>query len=131
MTSHSLLAFVPAPLLAAVLVLDLMRERHRDARFGEWVRPLVAVGLGAAVLTAFTGLGARRRIASALPGGGTPWDGHVIWAVVLLVVLLAVGIARLRTRWSGEGRRGWSVLLLDAVLLAVVLTITLTGVRTP
>lgn len=131
MNPHALLAFLPAPLLAGALVLDLLRLRRPERPAAPWARALVGGGLAVAVLTAFTGLGARRRLASALPGDATPWDGHVIWAVVLLALLLAAGFVRLRTPWSGGERGSRLVLLLDAVLAGLAVTITLTGARTP
>lgn len=131
MNSHALLAYLPAPLLAGALALDLLRLRRPAADTDGWARVLVGGGLAAAVLSGFTGLGARRRLASALPGDATPWDGHVIWAVLLLVSLLAAGFARLRVRPAAGGGGTRSALLLDALLTLLVVTITLTGIRTP
>ena len=131
MNPHALLAYLLAPLFVGALVLDLLSRREGAGDAEGWVRALVGGGLAVAVLGGFTGLGARRRLASALPGdAATPWDGHVIWAVILLVGLLTAGLVRLRVR-GGRGAGSRTALVLDAVLAVLAVTITVTGIRTP
>lgn len=135
MTLHSVLVHLPLPLMAAAALLDawsLGGRAEREAGQGEaWKHSRLAVGLAllAAGAAGFTGLSARRTLPAAVPGASMPWDIHVTWAVVLLIVVAGLGAVRLGVvgpQWTRIPRRA---LLLDLVLLALLATILVTGLR--
>lgn len=127
---HVYVVMLPAPILALALAFDLAGLRGWD-KLRSWAWGFVTGGLGLVLLAGFTGLGARRRLVSVLPGRGTPWDGHILWAVVLAVPLLALGVLRLRRPSPRTRRERWIVVLLDLVLTLLASTIMYTGLHPP
>lgn len=127
---HVYIVMLPAPLLVLAVILELVALRG-SAGLRSWARGLVTAALGLVLLAGFTGLGARRRLVSVLPGDGTPWDGHALWAVVLAVPLLALGIVRLRRPAPRTRKEGWFLVLLDVAMALLASTIMYTGLHPP
>ncbi|MFW6199958.1 MAG: hypothetical protein ACOC8K_05245 [Gemmatimonadota bacterium] len=133
MTPHGVLVWLPAPLLLLALLFDVLALSGRgEAGVGPWGRRLVAAALGVLALAAFTGFGARRTLPASVPGSPMPpWDVHVNFAVILVIVILGVGVVRIRAvggRWKESPHR---VVLLDLVLLLLVSAVMVTGLRIP
>lgn len=132
MSFHNILVWVPTPLLALAAVLDALDLGVAGGDGGRRGRLLVGATVGVLLLTAFTGLGARRRLPAPVPGTPmAPWDVHANSAVVLLVPLLVLGVLRIRavgSRWKNASGR---LVLLDLALLALASAIVVTGLRIP
>lgn len=131
MTAHSLIVMFPVPLLVAALALDLVDLRRSGAATGGAARGIVGGALAVVGLAAFTGLGARRSLPSAIPGLPMPWDVHVTWAVVLLFPIVGLGMIRIRASGASSPNAPFRSVLLDLALLLLVCAATLTGLRVP
>lgn len=119
---------MPLVALAAVLdALDLSAPEGGSPRRG---RLLVGATVGILLVTAFTGLGARRRLPASVPGSPmAAWDVHANLAVVLLVPVLVLALIRIRAVGPRWRQRPGRLILLDLGLLLLVSLIVSTGLR--
>lgn len=132
MSFHTILVWIPTPLLALAAVLDGLELGRSDGDGGRRGRLLVGSAVGVLLVTAFTGMGARRRLPAPVPGTPmAPWDVHANSAVVILVPLLVLGVIRIRAVGSRWKRATGRLVLLDLLLLALSSAIVVTGLRIP
>lgn len=132
MSSHDLLVWIPAPLLALAAVVDALDLSAPGGSSGRRGRLLVGATMALLLVTAFTGLGARRRLPASVPGSPmAPWDLHANLSVVLLVPVLVLAFFRIRAVGRGWRKRPGRLLLLDLGLLLLVSLIVSTGLRIP
>lgn len=124
---HGALALLPVALLATATAAEGVAALgwHPGAR--DWARVLMGAGLVAALLTAFTGLDARKSLPSEGSAAMAGVDRHVLWAIVLLLPLIGVAVYRLRMKHARADRRPWLPVALDAVAATLALSILWMG----
>ncbi len=124
---HGTLAILHVLLLGAAAIAEALGTPGGRPAARRWARGLLAAGVVAALLTAFTGLDARK----SLPGEGNPAmagvDHHVLWAIVLLVPVVGATVLRLRMSERDLKRRPWLAPVLVGVAMIFAATILWMG----
>ena len=132
MSFHDFLVWIPAPLAAFAALADALDLGDSGGAPGRRGRLLVGATVAVLLVTAFTGLGARRRLPASVPGSPmAPWDVHANLAVVLLVPALVLGFFRIRAVGAAWRDKPGRLVLLDLGLLLLVSVIVATGLRIP
>jgi len=124
---HGTLALLPVALLVAAAVAEVVARTSGRKGWASLARGLLGAGLVTVLLTAFTGLDARKALPSEGSEAMAGVDRHVLVAIVLLLPLAGAAVYRLRMDGALEKRVPWLAPVLTSICAVLAVTILWMG----